>query len=134
MLQSYFIKLVFRLYFKRIMYYLTQTIADSASILCEIPVNVNVNKGKWLASTYWRKKVVLNSRKTSCFLACLLWNTSTIYQRNKRLKEFNIWFLFLFWKIVSEILKIVFQSFKWKKYRFVAAKKSGIFSISALLA
>ena len=54
------------------MYYLTQTIADSASILCEIPVNVNVNKGKWLASTYWRKKVVLNSRKTSCFLACLL--------------------------------------------------------------
>ena len=72
MLQSYFIKLVFRLYFKRIMYYLTQTIADSASILCEIPVNVNVNKGKWLASTYWRKKVVLNSRKTSCFLACLL--------------------------------------------------------------
>ena len=49
------------------MYYLTQTIADSASISCEIPVNVNVNKGKWLASTYWRKKVVLNSRKTSCF-------------------------------------------------------------------
>ena len=42
-------------------------IADSASILCEIPVNVNVNKGKWLASTYWRKKIVLNSRKTSCF-------------------------------------------------------------------
>ena len=37
---------------------MTQTIADSASILCEIPVNVNVNKGKWLASTYWRKKSI----------------------------------------------------------------------------
>ena len=43
-------------------------------------------------------------------------------------------FCFILEKIASEIVKIVFQSFKWKKYRFVAAKKSGIFSISALLA
>ena len=52
-------------------------------------------------------------------------------QMAKRI-QYMIFVLFLK-KIVSEIVKIVFQSFKWKKYRFMAAKKSGIFSISAVL-
>ena len=91
---------------------MTQTIADSASILCKIPVNVNVNKGKWLASTYWRKKV-LNSRKTSCFFSCLLWNTSTIYQRNKWLKSaqriqniYTVWSEGFLYKVALLELKI----------------------------